>query len=308
MIEVWRGSINTWECDEMGHLNVRHYVGKAWEGLAGLAPEIGLPNAFRDHQAGTVRPVLQHIRFVREIRPGEPIFMRAGVLSSDETGADIYQEIVHEGSGALAASLRTRLAHVERYTGKPFAWSPSTRAALQACAAAPDPTGAPRTLSFPGDHLENREISLERLGELGARCIGRGVFQSAECAQHGVVRPASFFGRISDSVPNLMAKWRAETAREAGISNQGAAVLEARLVYRGWPGPGDRWQLYTGLGGANGKTHRLVHWMIDPDTGRPWLSAEAIAVTFDLDTRKAIAPSEKALAILETLAPKGLRP
>ena len=25
-LEVWRGGVNTWECDEMGHLNVRFYV------------------------------------------------------------------------------------------------------------------------------------------------------------------------------------------------------------------------------------------------------------------------------------------
>ena len=34
MIEVYRGSINTWECDEMGHMNVRFYVAKMMEGLA----------------------------------------------------------------------------------------------------------------------------------------------------------------------------------------------------------------------------------------------------------------------------------
>ena len=36
-IEVWRGCVNTWECDEMGHLNVRFYVARAMEGLVGLA-------------------------------------------------------------------------------------------------------------------------------------------------------------------------------------------------------------------------------------------------------------------------------
>ena len=32
-VEVWRGGVNTWECDEMGHLNVRFYVARAMEGL-----------------------------------------------------------------------------------------------------------------------------------------------------------------------------------------------------------------------------------------------------------------------------------
>ena len=49
MIEVYRGSINTWECDEMGHMNVRFYVAKSMEGLAEFAHAVGLEHAFRGH-------------------------------------------------------------------------------------------------------------------------------------------------------------------------------------------------------------------------------------------------------------------
>ena len=39
MIELYRGSINTWECDEMGHMNVRFYVARMMEGLASKGTE-----------------------------------------------------------------------------------------------------------------------------------------------------------------------------------------------------------------------------------------------------------------------------
>ena len=42
-VEVWRGSVATWECDAMGHLNVGFYVAKSMEGLVGLAAELGMP-------------------------------------------------------------------------------------------------------------------------------------------------------------------------------------------------------------------------------------------------------------------------
>ena len=45
-LEVWRGGVNTWECDRMGHLNVRFHVAHAAEGLVGLAAGLGLPRAF----------------------------------------------------------------------------------------------------------------------------------------------------------------------------------------------------------------------------------------------------------------------
>lgn len=45
-VEVWRGGVNVWECDEMGHMNVRFYVTRAMQGLVGLAAELGMPEAF----------------------------------------------------------------------------------------------------------------------------------------------------------------------------------------------------------------------------------------------------------------------
>ena len=46
-VEVWRGGVNTWEIDMMGHLNVRFYVARAMEGLVGAAAALGMAGAFR---------------------------------------------------------------------------------------------------------------------------------------------------------------------------------------------------------------------------------------------------------------------
>ena len=47
MKTLWRGSCNQWDCDEMGHMNVRVYVEKQLEGLAVFAHALGMPHAFR---------------------------------------------------------------------------------------------------------------------------------------------------------------------------------------------------------------------------------------------------------------------
>ena len=54
------------------------------------------------------------------------------------------------------------------------------------------------------------------------------------------------------------------------------------------------------------KVRRLVHWMLDPATGRAWASAEAIAVSFDLQTRKIVSLSDDELARAEAEAVPGL--
>ena len=43
---VYRGYVSPWDCDEMGHMNVRFYVAKAMEAVAGLAAALGMPAAF----------------------------------------------------------------------------------------------------------------------------------------------------------------------------------------------------------------------------------------------------------------------
>ncbi|MDP1964510.1 MAG: thioesterase family protein, partial [Reyranella sp.] len=69
-IEIWRGGVNTWECDEMGHMNVRFYVTRAMEGLVGLAAALGLPHAFTQEAGSTLIVGEQHIRFLREAHAG----------------------------------------------------------------------------------------------------------------------------------------------------------------------------------------------------------------------------------------------
>jgi acyl-CoA thioester hydrolase len=86
----------------------------------------------------------------------------------------------------------------------------------------------------------------------------------------------------------------------------GAAVLENRLRYHRWPKAGDAFEIHTSLGGTAEKTHSLVHWMMDPETGLPWATSQVIAITLDLNARKAIPSPPKMLEDLERLAPRGL--
>lgn len=80
----YRGAANTWECDEMGHMNVRFYLGKAHQGLVHAGVMIGLgPKALAAMGAELVVDD-QHIRFLRELRAGADLSIDAG--SSRSTG------------------------------------------------------------------------------------------------------------------------------------------------------------------------------------------------------------------------------
>ena len=57
MLEVYRGSTNQWECDEMNHMNVRFYSARFMEGLGVLAAHCGMPDAFTSRALSTLAPL-----------------------------------------------------------------------------------------------------------------------------------------------------------------------------------------------------------------------------------------------------------
>jgi len=305
MIPVWKGSCNQWDCDEMGHMNVRVYVQKAMEGLAVFAAEIGMPHAFRAEMPSTLIPADQHIRFIREVHPGRPLTMRACVLEVGETDAVIYQDMQHS-DGSYAAAFRTRIVHAHALTEQPFPWSKRSRAALEALKGKPPKDTAPRSIDPVADILPPKQATLATAETVGAPLIGLGSVSPQHCDVYGRMNAEWFMGRISDSVPNLLYDWRRGLADKAGGKRVGAAVLEYRLIYRRWPRAGDTFQVRSALGKVAEKTHSLVHWLLDPETGAAWVTTEAVAVTFDLDTRKIIPTTDDYKRELEALVPSGL--
>ncbi|MEZ5953070.1 MAG: thioesterase family protein [Hyphomonas sp.] len=305
MKTVWRGICNQWDCDEMGHMNVRVYVEKQMEGLAVFAHALGMPHAFAKNAPSTIIPVDQHIRFVREVLPGRPITMQGCLVEVGERDAVVYQELRH-GDGELAACFRTRIAHVDTSSIEPFAWGKRVRAAMADDLGTPPEESAPRSIDPDAPGIPLTDISIDLPRSLGVPCIGMGAVPAKHLNVHGWMEPQWIIGRVSDSVPNLLHGWRKTVAETAGGLRMGAAVLEYRIRYHAWPQAGDLFEVYTGLGDVIGKTHSLYHWVMDPVTGKPWATTRAVAITLDLDARKAIPAAPEALAELERLAPKGL--
>ncbi|MEO1642366.1 MAG: thioesterase family protein [Pseudomonadota bacterium] len=305
MIPLWSGSANTWDCDEMGHMNVRVYMEKAMEGLGSFAAAIAMPHAFRAGALSTLVVAEHHVRFIREVHPGRPLKMTACVLEWDDTSVLLYQDIRH-GDGTPAAAFRTRLMHCDAKTGNPFTWSTRSRAQLEALRGEAPADTQPRGLDIDKAPIPSRDATLQTALKFKAPEIGRGSIPLHHCDVFGRMKAEWFMGRISDSVPNLLYDWRRDVASAMDGAQMGAAVLEYRLVYRKWPRSGDRFVAHSALAEAAEKTHTLSHWMLDPDTGEAWMTSEAVAVTFDLNTRKVIPTPPEQIAALEKIAPRGL--
>ena len=304
-IEVWRGCVNTWECDEMGHMNVRFYVVRAMEGLVGLASALGMPQAFSLHANATLQVREQHIRFLREARPGAPLFMRGGVVEMGENEARLLLVLFH-ADGAPAASFQTVVAHITPDDDpRPFAWP---RQALELAKALTMPVPAYAAARSVSLEPFTSQASLARADALGLITISAGAFGGQDCDVFGRMRPEQFIGRVSDGIATLASRTRAviRDSAEPRPKRIGGAVLEYRLVHLAWPRAGDRFVVRSGMAGVDERTQRLNHWMLDPGSGKPWGTSEAVAVTLDLDERKIVAVSPAARAALSERVIAGL--
>lgn len=307
MIELYRGSINTWECDEMGHMNVRFYVAKAMEGLAELAAIVGLGHAFRPNAQSTLRPRDQHVRFMKEAHAGAPFTMTGCVLEVTDTSVLLYQQITHQ-SGEPCAAIRTWVDHVDLASGLAFPWTGDTRKRLEALSGEAPAACAPRSIDLAV--APRATATMADADAITAPVIGRGVVQPQHIDLTGRMMPEFFIGRVSDSVGHLLRPWREKVGKAAEARGEsvklGGAVLEYRLVYRRWPRAGDRFVIRSARGFQKEKTHSFVHWILDPDSGEAWCTSEAVAVVLNLATRKIMLATEDLQASLRDVAPEGL--
>ncbi len=303
-VEIWRGGVNTWECDEMGHMNVRFYVARAMEGLAGLALHLGLPEAFSPAATATLMVREHHMRFLKEAHAGAALHMVGGVVSMGEDEALVLQLLLHTRTGEPCATFLTRVAHVSPQ-GRPFPWPARSRAAAQALKVEVPALAAARSVST--DPVVPT-ASMARADEIGLFCAGRGCLGPRDADAFGRMAPEHFAGRVSDGISGLLAPVRTAVidALPEKPARVGGAVLEYRIVYLDWPTIGDHVELRSGLAGFDGRTQRLNHWLLDPVSGRPWATSEAVAANFDLDARKIIPILSEAQAALAGYAIKGL--
>ena len=297
-IEVLRSGVNTWECDQMGHLNVRHYFGRANQGLATLALHLGLSPSQLRAEGLVLRASDQHVRFIRELRPGTSYTIQAGVVSASAERLQVYEEMQLVHKQEIAASMFSEVSLVEGATGRvrpfPDAVLANARALSTEISAQSAPRGIERT---PPRVPPLRDEALQR-GMVGAFL---GPVLPEDCDAHGAMTEAAFMARVSDGIGHFFHVLRG--ARGEGI---GGAALEYRYVFRQRPRLGDVIEVRSALKGLGRKTTHLCHWIFDVESGRCAATSEAVAVSFDLTTRKSIEISPDARAALEQRIVPGL--
>jgi acyl-CoA thioester hydrolase len=300
---VWRGCANTWECDEMGHMNVRHYLNKAGEGLDCLALELGHPPSLA-HRTGIILvPAEQHVRYQREVRAGTPLTALAGVIGVSADRIKVYLEIRMSFDNTLSATIVTDLIAVDASSRLPQSLPQSVIDSAQARVMELPAHGAPKGLVLKPARTS---ADLATAQAMGLAEIYRGSVQPSQVDGNGVIVPYHLMGMISDGIGIFLLKVNPDRGRAPGDGGSGGAALEYRFVYRRAARLGDLITIQSGLIGLTDKTQIFGHWIMDMETGAAIATAEAVAVGFDLTTRKIIPISPDNRARMEAVLVPGL--
>ena len=262
MILTYRGSVNRWECDENDHMNVRFYMQRHFQALMGHPhpPE------------GDIE--VQHIRFHRESRLAEPLSGYAGIVRSDGQTTDYLTELKSERLRETVSTCIHKVTSPGHET--------DTRLPEHAQPRGVADNEAPWFGMAPAE-----------LEEFGFNTVGMGRLLDAELNERGELAKYHYMGRLSDSMPHL---WR--LLERDSDDGKGGAVLEYRLGFHRSLQRNDRFRILSGISQAEGKLQHFVHFMFDQED-RLCMTAQAVGVRLDLDTRRAMKLDEKELARLD---------
>ena len=132
--------------DFNGHMNDAAYAIPFSRAIDALMDRIGLSESERETSHHTLFTLAMQMRFVHEVKEGEPLAVTGQILEIDAKRLRLYQWLRHGRDGSLLATCEQLLASIDQAGPKISAFLPKTANALAQLVAAhadlPVPTDA----------------------------------------------------------------------------------------------------------------------------------------------------------------------
>ncbi len=118
--------------DEMGHMNIQHYVGLFSDGAGGLLMAVGMDEAYVVEERKGAFALEQHISYVAEVHAGQSVSIHGRVLARDAKRLHFMLFMVNETTNKLAAIIETINAHADLTLRRVTPYPPTMAAKLDA--------------------------------------------------------------------------------------------------------------------------------------------------------------------------------
>jgi acyl-CoA thioester hydrolase len=131
-VQLGATAVNSWECDQFGHMNTMFYVRRLTEAVPHFWHHAGIDlkqtlSAQRGFAVGEMC-----VNYVGELLEGEMVETWTAMRQVNEKTAQFEHRLFNVETGALAAQVTAITVHFDLETRRATAWSDAIRAKLQA--------------------------------------------------------------------------------------------------------------------------------------------------------------------------------
>ena len=297
-LETYRGTVYRWEVDNVDHFTVAYYFERFEDATLGILQAIGLdPGSLAG--AGRACVTLDcHVRYLRELRVGDILHIRSGVIDVGADALVLGHEVFDSGDGALCTAVAQRaavvdvgsgarvpLTHAQQQAGEPLLveWTPPP----EAWPAYPDAVGDDGFVDSARDTVKAREVD----------ALGQAAW------------PA-YIHRFSAANGHTLAGF-GMTPAYMQAERRGFSTFEFRLHFAGALRAGDPVRVRSALLHVGKSSIRLLHRMANARTGEEVAILEQSGVHLDMVARRPTplpdSLRERAKPLLLVAAPAGGR-
>jgi acyl-CoA thioester hydrolase len=117
--------------DLNGHLNIRHYLGIASEGLDESLVEVGIPKDWRN-TGRAVFSAEHHLTYFHELRTGDRVSVRVRLVGRSERAVHVLAYLVDEGREQVSYLMEEIFLCIDMETRRTTSWSDDIAAKIDA--------------------------------------------------------------------------------------------------------------------------------------------------------------------------------
>jgi len=124
MLLTYRGIVQPWHCDLMGHMNVMWYTGKFDEATWGLFATVGIDSGYIREQKRGMVAVQQNTTYKKELLAGDVVSIRSRFIEVREKVLLLAHEMIKDQTGEVAATTELTGVHLDMVRRKSCSFPP----------------------------------------------------------------------------------------------------------------------------------------------------------------------------------------
>lgn len=277
--EIFRGAVNSWECDTMGHMNVQFYTGKIAEGMPHFRSACGISPSYMSQTGHSMVLIKSLARYQNELRAGDSLHIQAALLKASNKTIEAVVDIINTETGALSCSVDFTCMCFNLNERRSMPWPEEIRLRIEKLVTKRRDLPRPAATGNP---------QAPHTGKYSTPFIScRGSVNSWECDELGHMSARYYMTRAADAVGHVKNNYGL-TNQAPAMQRSGSAALEYTIEYHRELKAGESYTMYSGLLEFKNKTFRFGHTLINDDQKQICATFDAIACLFDLEKRKAI--------------------